>query len=140
MLTLNPELQDTGVAKSPPHSEVSVNEPNRHWHVTVTLAGREHDAELVRDALARLAMERPFLHSMRYRRNRAELQYWEQAEGMLDAASLALRLWNEHRDSAGLPEWEVVGLEVLERDTLQHRAHAGAPAMVGTPGAVPRPY
>ena len=34
---------------------------------------------------------------------------------MLDVASLALRLWNEHRESAGLPRWEVVGLEVVER-------------------------
>ena len=35
---------------------------------------------------------------------------------MLDVASLAMRLWNEHRDSANLPSWEVVGLEVLEKD------------------------
>jgi hypothetical protein len=40
---------------------------------------------------------------------------------MIDVASLALRLWNEHRDSAGLPRWEVVGLEVVERAIHRNR-------------------
>ena len=40
---------------------------------------------------------------------------------MLDVASLAMRLWNEHRDSANLPRWEVVGLEVLEKDLRDAR-------------------
>ena len=30
-------------------------------------------------------------------------------------------MWNEHRDSAGLPRWEVVGLEVLERSVYLSR-------------------
>ena len=41
---------------------------------------------------------------------------------MLDVASLAMRLWNEHRDSANLPDWEVVGLEVLEKDLCDRRS------------------
>ena len=45
----------------------------------------------------------------------------EEAESLLDASSLALRVWNEHRESAGLPRWEVVGLEVLERTVFLSR-------------------
>lgn len=112
----------------------------RLWHVTVTVAGRPHDADAVRAGLERLEGERPFMHSLRYRSSRAELQYWEEATGMLDAASLALRLWMEHRDTCGLPDWEVVGLEVLERDTLQQRSNQQSPSGVGMPNPTPRPY
>lgn len=87
----------------------------RHWHVTLTLAGQPMDAALVRAALLRLADERPFLSSLRFGADRAELQFWDQGETMIDVASLALRLWAEHRGSANLPHWEVVGLEVVER-------------------------
>jgi hypothetical protein len=44
----------------------------------------------------------------------------------VDAASLALRVWNEHRESADLPPWKVVGLEVIEQETYQSR-HVVAP-------------
>ena len=40
---------------------------------------------------------------------------------MLDVASLAMRVWNEHRESANLPRWEVVGLEVLEKTVRDGR-------------------
>lgn len=70
---------------------------------------------LVRAALIRLSAERPFMDSMRYASDRAEVSFWDEGESMLDVASLALRLWSEHRSSASLPAWEVVGLEVLER-------------------------
>lgn len=93
----------------------------RHWHVTVTVAGDDVEPLIVRNALRRLSDQRPFLHSMKYASGRAEIQYWEEAETLLDAASLALRVWNEHRDSAGLPRWEVVGLEVLERPVFLSR-------------------
>ena len=36
-------------------------------------------------------------------------------------ASMALAMWNEHRESADLPAWEVVGLEVLQRDVYELR-------------------
>ena len=32
-----------------------------------------------------------------------------------------MRVWNEHRESANLPPWEVVGLEVLERSVFLSR-------------------
>ena len=93
----------------------------RLWHVTVTVAGDEVEPLIVRNALRRLSDQRPFLNSLKYAAGRAEIRYWEQAESLLDASSLALRVWNEHRDSAGLPRWEVVGLEVLERPVFQSR-------------------
>ena len=98
-----------------------MGEAVRLWHVTVTVAGDSVEALIVRSALRRLSDQRPFLHSMKYSGDRAEIQYWEEAETLLDASSLALRVWNEYRDSAGLPRWEVVGLEVLERAVFQGR-------------------
>ena len=92
-----------------------MSEPSRLWHVTVTVSGDDVEPLIVRNALRRLSDQRPFLHSLKYAGSRAEIQYWEEAETLLDASSLALRVWNEYRDSAGLPRWEVVGLEVLER-------------------------
>ena len=94
---------------------------NRLWHVIITVAGENVEPLIVRNALRRLSDQRPFLHSLKYAAGRAEIQYWEQAESLLDASSLALRVWNEHRDSAGLPRWEVVGLEVLERQIYLSR-------------------
>jgi hypothetical protein len=98
-----------------------VVDPNRLWHVIITVAGENVEPLIVRNALRRLSDQRPFLHSLKYAAGRAEIQYWEQAESLLDASSLALRVWNEHRDSAGLPRWEVVGLEVLERQIYLSR-------------------
>ncbi|MGZ4436782.1 MAG: hypothetical protein ACXVWU_09025 [Nocardioides sp.] len=92
-----------------------MSEQIRLWHVTVTVAGEEMEPLIVRSALRRLSEQRPFLHSLKFAAGRAEIQYWEEAESLLDASSLGLRVWNEHRESAGLPRWEVVGLEVLER-------------------------
>jgi hypothetical protein len=94
----------------------------RHWHVTLTLAGEPVEPLLLRRALTRLGEERPFLDSVRSSGGSVELQYWDEGESMLDVASLAMRLWNEHRDSANLPAWEVVGLEVLEKRVRAVRA------------------
>jgi len=111
----------------------------RLWHVSVTVAGAAHEASVVRDAMLRLAEERPFLHSLRYGPDRAEIRYWEEAFDMLDAASLALRVWNEHRATAGLPRWEVVGLEVLEREAFYRRGGDRAPA-IGLHQPSPQPF
>ena len=98
-----------------------MEELGRLWHVTLTVAGSELEPLIVRNALRRLSEQRPFLHSLRYAGARAEIQYWEEADDLIDASSLALRVWNEHRDTAGLPRWEVVGLEVLERQVFLSR-------------------
>ncbi|GAB3695296.1 hypothetical protein [Angustibacter aerolatus] len=97
------------------------------WHVTLTVAGDACEPDALRLALDRLVMERPFMLSVRYDGERAELRYWDEAEDVDDAAALALRLWGDHRASCGLPSWRVVGLEVLDRDTV-HARGAGRPA------------
>ncbi len=93
----------------------------RLWHVVVTVGGEPQPLAEVTDALQRLRGERPFIDSLRFDESCAELCYWEEADEMVDAASLALRLWNEHRSSADLPPWRVMGLEVVERETFQAR-------------------
>jgi hypothetical protein len=103
-----------------------VLDSSRLWHVTVTVAGEPWPLSSLHGALRRLQRERPFIHSLRYDEDRVELSYWEEGEQMIDAASLALRLWNEHRDSAQLPPWKVVGLEVIDRETYQTR-HINTP-------------
>lgn len=111
----------------------------RLWHVTLTVAGRGVEARIVRGALQRLSNQRPFLHSLKYAHDRAEIQYWEEAESLLDAASLALRVWNEYRHSAGLPRWEVVGLEVVERAVFHGRSRDYA-VIVGLHDVTPLPF
>jgi hypothetical protein len=100
---------------------VLVSDDGRHWHVTVTVSGDPVEPLLMRSALLRFSEERPFLESMRFTSSGAEIKFWDEGESMIDVASLALRLWNEHRDSAGLPRWEVVGLEVVERSIHRNR-------------------
>lgn len=97
-------------------------EEARLWHVTVTVSGEPVELLLVRAALQRLTEQRPFISTIRFNATRAEISYWDEADTLVDAASLALRLWNEHRDSARLPTWEVVALDVAEREP---RAESG---------------
>lgn len=96
----------------------------RLWHVTLTVAGEPLAPEQVRAALERLNVERPFFLASRYAETRAELRYWEEAQSCEDACALALRLWGEHRASADLPAWSVVGLEVVERSVRLQRGDA----------------
>ena len=93
----------------------------RLWHVTVTVTGAAMETLIVRRALQRLSELRPFLTSLRFGADRAELVYWDEGDTLLDVASLALRLWNEYRDDAALPHWEVVGLEVVEQEVRSAR-------------------
>jgi hypothetical protein len=108
------------------------------WHVTLTVGGDPVQASEIRTGLERLTHERPFLLSARYAPDRAEVRYWEEARDVDDAAALALRLWGEHRLSAGLPAWRVTGLEVVDRATFQRRAmDSPAPALVPAGGVRP---
>lgn len=116
----------------------------RLWHVTVTLAGDPVEPLLVRSALARLTEQRPFIDSVSFTGTSAELQFWDEGDGMLDVASLALRLWAEYRESAGLPSWEVVGLEVIEKSVRDGRnggrkggRGGGRPVGLDAPTSVP---
>jgi hypothetical protein len=91
------------------------------WHVTLTVAGDPVVESEIRLGLERLSHEHPFLLSGRYSTERAEVRYWEEAPDAGTVASLALRLWADHRASALLPDWTVVGVEVVDRDTFHRR-------------------
>lgn len=95
------------------------------WHVTVTVGGDPQDLNDLHASLLRLLAERPFIHSLRYDSQRVEIRYWEESSEVVDAGSLALRLWSEHRSTASLPDWKVVGLEVLDRETYLSREADG---------------
>jgi hypothetical protein len=104
---------------------VMVDPSGRLWHVTITVSGDVVEPLLVRSALARLSEQRPFIDSVSFTGGSAELQFWDEGDSMLDVASLALRLWSEHRESAGLPSWEVIGLEVVEKSLRDRRGERG---------------
>jgi len=111
----------------------------RLWYVALTMGGQRCEPPEVLAALKRLSEERPFLLAGRYAADRAELRYWEEADACEDACALALRLWGEHRNSAGLPAWRALGVEVVERDTLQARVReAREPSL--TPATGWRPF
>ena len=91
------------------------------WHVTLTVAGDAVVESEIRGGLERLSHEHPFLLSGRYGQDRAEVRYWEEAPDAGTVVSLALRLWDDHRATALLPDWCVVGVEVVDRDTFHRR-------------------
>ncbi len=97
-------------------------QPNALWRVTLTVGGSPQSAESVRAGLEQLAQERPFLLSGRYAADRAEINYYEEAETCSDACALALRVWGEHRRTASLPPWTVIGLEVVSSELHQSRS------------------
>ena len=99
------------------------------WHVRVTLAGQRVGTDVLHRALRQMCTDGTFLGSARYAADRVELTYWDEAEDVDDAAALALRVWNDHRRSVGLPAWTVVGLEVLGRDIQRARGRDGAASM-----------
>jgi hypothetical protein len=98
---------------------------SRLWHITLSVSGAEAPLKDVRRALEQLAHDHPFLLTSRYANDHAEIRYWEEARDLHDAAAVALRLWGEHRASAKLPPWEIVGLEVIGRETYHQRVAEG---------------
>ncbi|WP_418957019.1 hypothetical protein [Streptomyces tritici] len=103
------------------------------WHITLTVSGAEAPLKEVRRGLEQLAHDHPFLLTSRYANDHAEIRYWEEARDLHDAAAVALRLWGEHRQTAKLPPWEIVGLEVIDRETYHLRIAEG----YGPPPAAP---
>jgi hypothetical protein len=97
----------------------------RLWHVTLSVSGEEAPLTEVRRGLEQLAHDHPFLLTSRYAGDHAEIRYWEEARDLHDAAAVALRLWGEHRQTAKLPPWEIVGLEVIDRETYHQRIAEG---------------
>ncbi len=109
------------------------------WFVTVTVAGDDVDAQTIRSGLERLSHEHPFLLSGRYAADRAEVRYWEEGPNAQSVLDLAVDLWGEHRESAGLPDWQVVGVEVIDRETFHRRGrHLGhGPGLIAAGGVSP---
>ncbi|GGT61476.1 hypothetical protein [Streptomyces purpureus] len=103
------------------------------WHITLSASGPEAPLKDVRRGLEQLAHDHPFLLTSRYANDHAEIRYWEEARDLHDAAAVALRLWGEHRQTAKLPPWEIVGLEVIDRETYHQRIAEG----YGPPPAAP---
>ena len=117
------------------HSEA----PTSLWFVTVTVAGEVVEAQAIRAGLERLSHEHPFLLSGRYAADRAEVRYWEEGPDAQSVLDLAVSLGGEHRTSAGLPDWEVVGVEVIDRETFHRRGrHLGhGPGLIAAGGVSP---
>ncbi|MCX4551132.1 hypothetical protein OG204_11475 [Streptomyces sp. NBC_01387] len=103
------------------------------WHITLSVSGPAAPLKEVRRGLEQLAHDHPFLLTSRYADDHAEIRYWEEARDLHDAAAVALRLWGEHRSTAKLPPWEIVGLEVIDRETYHLRIAEG----YGPPPAAP---
>lgn len=119
----------------------SVGQPLEHamWHVTLTLAGEPVDSADIKNALERLSGEHPFLLSGRFSQERAEVRYWEEAPSVAEASAMALSLWSEHQSSAHLPQWKVVGVEIVDQDTFHRRGRYvhEQPGLVGTGRVLP---
>ncbi|MEW2524883.1 hypothetical protein [Streptomyces sp. NPDC047071] len=111
-------------------------EAPRLWHVTLSVSGTRTPLQEVRRGLEQLAHDHPFLLTSRYAQDHAEIRYWEEARDLHDAAAVALRLWGEHRQTAQLPPWEIVGLEVIDRDTYHQRIAEGYGPLPATPVGV----
>jgi hypothetical protein len=105
----------------PAPSDVEARSDGRMWNVTVTACGEMVPEAQIRASLERLAHQHPFLLACRYAVDRAEVRYWDEARDVGEAVDLAMRLWDLHRLSAGLPEWEVVGVEVVDQETFHLR-------------------
>ncbi|MFB7476350.1 hypothetical protein [Kitasatospora sp. NPDC056184] len=109
-------------------------EQARLWHVVLSVAGPVTPLSELRSGLERLAHDHSFFLTARYAADHAEIRYWEQARDLHDAAAIALRLWGEHKVTAKLPPWEIVGLEVVDRSTYHKRVaegFAGPPPQLG---------
>jgi hypothetical protein len=108
--------------------------PRRMWHVVITTAGPALPAEEVREALERLADQHQFLLSARYAEDRAEVRYWDESDHVRGIAARAFALWTDYGEIAALPPWEVVGLEVIERDAFHARTGGRRGRRASDPG------
>ncbi|MFI9118710.1 hypothetical protein ACIGW0_04760 [Streptomyces bikiniensis] len=124
---------DTHEARETREARAEERPVSKLWHITLSVSGVESPLKEVRRGLEQLAHDHPFLLTSRYANDHAEIRYWEEARDLHDAAAVALRLWGEHRQTAKLPPWEIVGLEVIDRETYHQRIAEG----YGPPPAAP---
>ena len=107
------------------HEADGVDDRSRLWHVVLSVAGRPTPLTELKRGLEQLAHDHTPFMTARYATDHGEIRYWEQAEDLHDAAAMALRLWGEHKATAQLPPWEIVGLEVVDRPTYHKRIAEG---------------
>ncbi|MGA5822119.1 hypothetical protein ACPC54_30170 [Kitasatospora sp. NPDC094028] len=139
-----PPQGPAGVRRLRPQQAEAVRPPTvpeqaRLWHVVLSVAGQATPLPSLRASLERLAHDHSFFLTARYAADHAEIRYWEQARDLHDAAAIALRLWGEHKVTASLPPWEIVGLEVVDRATYHKRVAEGFGDPPPQPGGV-HPY
>lgn len=108
------------------------------WFVTITVSGERVPPESVYEALQRLSLEQPFLVSAGYASTRAEVRYWDESVDIKGAVDQALSLWSEHRESAQLPHWKVVGVEVVDKRTARRRWDDAPTMSIGLLGEIRR--
>ncbi len=89
------------------------------WFVKVTLSGDRLDPQLLKPTLERLALERSFVVSVRYDEHRAEVRYWDEADGAEDVTRQAMSLWGDDEVTSQLPGWQVTDLQVSDRATAR---------------------
>ncbi|MEV6332308.1 hypothetical protein [Streptomyces sp. NPDC051909] len=127
------DFDEKSYDEKPQDRRAPEREVSKLWHITLSVSGAAAPLTEVRRGLEQLAHDHPFLLTSRYADDHAEIRYWEEARDLHDAAAVALRLWGEHRQSAQLPPWEIVGLEVIDRETYHQRIAEG----YGPPPAAP---
>ncbi|WP_405017417.1 hypothetical protein [Kitasatospora sp. NBC_00070] len=120
-----PEEPRATVRQLHDRAELPEEEQPRLWHVVLSVAGKVIPLAELRAGLEQLAHDHSFFLTARYAADHAEIRYWEQARDLHDAAAIALRLWGEHKSTANLPPWEIVGLEVVDRPTYHKRIAEG---------------
>lgn len=119
-------------------SEETVSVPGAMWHVTLTLTGSPVSSARLQDSLAQLAEFHPFGLSARYAIDVVELRYWDEGHDAASVARTAIEMWEKNRDEVRLPDWPVVGIEVLDRATFRRRWPSGSdPAELLKPGVRP---
>ena len=108
------------------------------WFVTITVSGERVPPQSVFEGLQRLSLEQPFLVSAGYASTRAEVRYWDESVDIEGAVAQALRLWSDHRRSAALPKWRVVGIEVVDKNTARRRWDDAPTMSIGVLGEIRR--
>lgn len=102
------------------------------WHVTVIVQGRPAPLDQLGAALRQLCALDPMNLGVRYREDRAELQFWDEGPELQPVAEAAMQLWGSRRGDTGLPPWTLVGLEVTQQQVWREQQHAA----VFAPGSV----
>jgi hypothetical protein len=106
------------------------------WFVKVTLGGDSLDPEMLRITLEKLALERPFVVSVRYDGGRAEVRYWDEADAADAVARQAVSLWADDEVIEQLPGWSFLDLEVCDRPTARRQWDRGDHPRVAALGEV----